>query len=369
MKKKILIVSASFEPEISPRSFRTTELTKELARKGHDVTLLTRYLENQHAKISDDYGIKFLAIPASFFVPLLNQKNSFFKRLVLKVLFELGVSKYFDIPHIDYKKSVGSVLLSLEDQFDLLISIAVPHSIHWGVSDALAVKPELTQTWIADCGDPFMGNPFHKRSKRFERYEHKFCELADYITVPVHAAIEGYYPEYKSKIRVIPQGFNFKQDRASLIPYVQNKIPHFAYSGIFYENKRDPRPFLDYLLSLEQDFRLYLYSGSVKLLEPYANKSAGRIVLKKPLPRKDLLVELSTMDFLLNINNQGSVQNPSKIIDYRLVGRPILSISNNQNGAGLIEEFLAFNYVNQFRSELDLDHYNIEQVAKQFLSL
>jgi len=34
-RKKILIVSASFYPENSPHSFRTTELTKEFARQQH----------------------------------------------------------------------------------------------------------------------------------------------------------------------------------------------------------------------------------------------------------------------------------------------------------------------------------------------
>lgn len=369
MKKKILIVSASFEPEISPRSFRTTELAKELARKGHQVTVLTRYLEEHHAKITQGYGIKFLALPATFFVPLLGTKVFFLKRVLFKLLFELGLSQYFDLPYINYQKTVPKVLLTLTERFDLLISIAMPHAIHWGISDALEQKPELATRWIADCGDPYMGNPFHKRPKRFEKFERKFCERADYITVPVPSAIEGYYPAYRSKIKVIPQGFNFTEDRASLVPYVPHAIPHFAYSGVFYENKRDPRAFLDYLLSLDQDFRLYLYSPSTKLLKPYADASEGRVVLKKPLPRKDLLIELSKMDFLLNINNNGSVQNPSKIIDYRLVGRPILSLANHQNGAGLIEEFLEFNYTHQFKSDVDLESYHIEQVAQQFLNL
>jgi len=40
-KKKILIVSGEFYPLNTPRSFRTTELAKEFARQGHEVTVLT----------------------------------------------------------------------------------------------------------------------------------------------------------------------------------------------------------------------------------------------------------------------------------------------------------------------------------------
>ena len=39
--KKILVVSSAFYPENSPRSFRTTELVKELARQGKLETLVS----------------------------------------------------------------------------------------------------------------------------------------------------------------------------------------------------------------------------------------------------------------------------------------------------------------------------------------
>jgi H2-forming N5,N10-methylenetetrahydromethanopterin dehydrogenase-like enzyme len=39
--KKNLIISRSFYPINSPRSFRSTELAKELARNGHDIIVLT----------------------------------------------------------------------------------------------------------------------------------------------------------------------------------------------------------------------------------------------------------------------------------------------------------------------------------------
>src|SRR5690348_17274732 len=37
--KKILITSYYFEPEITPRAFRTTELVKEFLKKGYTVDL------------------------------------------------------------------------------------------------------------------------------------------------------------------------------------------------------------------------------------------------------------------------------------------------------------------------------------------
>ena len=56
--RKILIVSASFFPINSPRSFRTTELAKELARQGHKVKVITPRMTELHDRFEEDYGIE-----------------------------------------------------------------------------------------------------------------------------------------------------------------------------------------------------------------------------------------------------------------------------------------------------------------------
>ena len=56
--KKILIVSSAFYPENSPRSFRTTELVKELCRQGHQVTLYTIKQDEYHLPLEKEYGVR-----------------------------------------------------------------------------------------------------------------------------------------------------------------------------------------------------------------------------------------------------------------------------------------------------------------------
>ena len=56
--KKILVVSSAFYPENSPRSFRTTELVKELCRQGHDVTLYTNKKNAFHVPLETEFGMK-----------------------------------------------------------------------------------------------------------------------------------------------------------------------------------------------------------------------------------------------------------------------------------------------------------------------
>jgi len=44
-----------------------------------------------------------------------------------------------------------------QTKYDLLISIAVPYPIHWGVAAVWAKdkSKNLAPNWIADCGDPY----------------------------------------------------------------------------------------------------------------------------------------------------------------------------------------------------------------------
>ena len=77
---------------------------------------------------------------------------------------------------------------------------------------------------------------------------------------------------------------------------------------------------------------------------------------------------LSQQEFLLNLENSVSEQLPSKIIDYYLAGRPILSINSNQFSEQILEEFLSGNYENQLQI-LNPQRYRIENVATAFLSL
>jgi hypothetical protein len=206
-----------------------------------------------------------------------------------------------------------------------------------------------------------MGNPFHKHAKFLEQFERLFCQYANFITVPIKEAIDSYYPEYRHKIRVIPQGFDFDKDRADQPTYAKNKIPTFAYAGAFYKDKRDPR-------KLDRPFNFIIYSSNFDLVTPYLKKAEGRFIMKKYIPREDLLIELRKMDFLININNISAVQSPSKLIDYYLTDRPVLSLSNNSVDETVLNEFLNGDYSKKYGFK-DMEDYNIKNVVANFLAL
>jgi len=367
-KKNILIVSRRFYPEISPRSIRTTELVKEFAKQGHDVTLITVKNDNDYVPFEKKYGvtIKTMGMPV---LPKINCTNGrklwlISKRILRRILLQL-----FEYPAIELMFRV-KLALRKEKHYDLLISIAAPHPIHWGVAWCRSQKNQIATTWVADCGDPYMGavaNSF-KNFFYFKYVEKWFCRKADYITVPIQGAIGGYYPEFRHKIKVIPQGFNFDEIEENRAVYKPHKVPTFAYAGLFINGSRDPRNLLDYLVNQDRDFKFLIYAKIKETVKPYLEKAKGRIEIRDYIPRAELLKVLSGMDFLVNINNATDIQKPSKLIDYYLAGRPILSLDSGQVDTEIIKQFFERDYRAQLKYE-NMERYRIEQVTLQFLEL
>lgn len=366
--QKILIVCLSFYPELTPRSFRATELAKELAVQGHLVTVLLPYDEHRDVSLFEKLGIQF-----KYFGPLIWKVikpwgNSFIGDLNRK--FGRVLNLLLDYPNIEILWRLKPALKK-ENNYDLLISIAVPHEINWAIAQIRKNGKEIAKTWVADCGDPFMGNileairpPFY-----FGYFEKLFCKRADFISVPTQTSLNAYYPEYKNKFRIIPQGFNFEEINLST-NHALNQVPTFAYAGkVAQSGIRSLNTFIEKLIVSKQDFVFHVFGAEAKLnLKKYADLYSTKIILHDPLKRLDLLFELSKMDFLLNLDNGTLLNTPSKLIDYGLTQRPILNILANNPDMELIQNFFEGNYQNAFKIE-NLENYNIKNITAQFLNL
>lgn len=110
------------------------------------------------------------------------------------------------------------------------------------------------------------------------------------------------------------------------------RSPVFAYAGRFYERIRDPKFFFDFLATLDTDFRFDLYVNYLdpcfrEMIREAQGRVTGEIALHDPLPREKLIERLSQADFVVNFDNATSNATPSKLIDYAMSGRPILSFN------------------------------------------
>jgi hypothetical protein len=131
---------------------------------------------------------------------------------------------------------------------------------------------------------------------------------------------------------------------------------------------RNPSPLLDYLVSTGKDFKFIAFTRTADLLMPYKEILKDKLEIREYIPRNELIKALSKMDFLVNIGFDPAQQAPSKLIDYYLSGRPILSFTTNEVDKKTTDEFLQGDYTNGFQYE-NMDKFRIENVTKAFLQL
>ena len=368
--RKVIIICKEFYPSLTPRAFRAAELATELGKRGHRVKV---FIPSWNG-LGEGTDLETFARQRGFALsglgrsrwPEVQLRGRGLALLARRVARRL-LSLLFEYPDIWLMFRIRK-LLRVEQDHDLLVSIAVPHPVHWGVAWARTRRTPIASTWVADCGDPYMGcrtdsfrKPFY-----FKYLEKWFGRKADFITIPFEGAREGYYPEFHHKIRVIPQGFSLE---GLDLPVFRKTVdyPVFGYAGGFIPGYRDPGPLLEFLSGWEHPFLFVAYSMNRGMLEPYMERLNGRVEVRDYIPREALLKELSHMDFLLNFDNNTGVQLPSKLIDYSLTGRPVLNITAPFREEP-VREFLQGDYSG--RMELPpREQYDIRNVANQFLDL
>ncbi len=360
MKKKILIVSSAYFPRISPRSFRTTQLAEELSQQGHDVTVLTHIRKSDRQKIGKKENLKVVNFIKGDYKEL--KKKNIFSRV-----FQFILKYLLMYPDIQYTFLLRNSLKNYGN-YDILISIAVPYPIHWGVILGIKNNSNLCKTWIADCGDPFIGYGHKYGMPFYFRFVNNwFMNNVEFITLPYKELLVYYKEKDHHKIKFIPQGFDF--DEIVLSEYKKNKILTFAYAGSFIKNFRDPRLFLEYLALLDIDFKFIVYTRNKSLISDFKEILKEKIEIRDYIPRIDLLYELSKMDFLINIQNGNKKDYPSKLIDYSFTNRPILNVNSYSLNEEAITNFFKGDYSNWDIALKCIDKYDIKNVAKQFLDL
>lgn len=366
--KKILVISRSFYPMNSPRSLRTTELVKEFARRGHEVTLLTVKKDEVHSSFEEEYGITIKDL-GPLRLPEIELNGSSGATQLFKRAVRRGLLQLFEYPDIELMYRVKKAV-EKESGYDLLISIAVPHPIHWGVAWARKKNHPIAKTWAADCGDPYYGleNDSFNKLFYFGWTEKWFCRKADYITIPFEGGHSAYFEEFHPKIRVIPQGLSFPEDIRE-DQQSKNDVITFAYFGNIQSYLHYAVPFLEKLNAVKQNFKFIVYTRNKDLFrEKLDRKTLNKCEINNYVDRETLLNRLSGVDFLIHFPYQKDSQKSLKLVDYNFLKKPILEYRNDDFSDRVFREFLTYNFENK-REYDDYKKYKIENVSEQFLEL
>lgn len=361
---KIVLISRIIYPLLSPRAFRTTELAREFARLGHDVTVYAVLGDTDYTDFMKETGVKIK--PIQMCLATSNSDGKCRYNFFDKVLYH-AFHYILEYPDIEFCWKVPNILKK-EKGIDLLITVAYPHPIHWGAAFAKKCfrKELFPKIWVSDCGDPFMGDRVNRHPFYFKYIEEFWAEMTDYIAIPISEARSAYPANASDKIRIIPQGFNFED--IVLCDFSSNDIPHFAYAGSVYPGYRDPSCFLEYLTTLTKDFKFTVYTNNPQFYSRYQLALGDKLQVRKYVPRKELIYDLSKQDFLVNFSNPNSSQSPSKLIDYGLSKRPILNLTNNFDEKEEFEKCLIGDYSHAI-TKIEVEQYNIRNIANLFLEI
>lgn len=372
---KILLLSRWFFPAKSPRAFRTTELLRELAQRGHEIDFFCP----QEAIFDDSipmgrvnvYRIPMAHLLTSGGIVQYSAESTLWTacvngaRKISYFLFGVGPKDFiFSIRlYRMLKKKVNNV------SYDLVLAISFPFSI-LVVSALYTLHKKNICCRIADCGDPLYDNPSMLKALYLKYVEKSVLQRFDWVTVPMKAAMSGYrHCCLEHRLRVVPQGFRLTE----LNPKENHShvIPTFCYAGVFYEKTRDPRFFFDFLCRLEMPFVFIVYAlespFTARVLSEYKKHLGERLIIKPPIDRESLIHEMAKMDFVINFDNDNTTQRPSKLIDYAMSRRPILSFNRQTFRPEVFQAFLKGDYSEQYN--VDLAQYDIRHVVDQFEAL
>jgi glycosyltransferase involved in cell wall biosynthesis len=369
-RRNILLVSNGFYPEISPRSFRATELAKEFFRRGHKVTVISKHRDHDYSDFLHEFPITFKMWGKTGFPIIPDFKKrpfSFLCRTISRLLLLL-----FEYPGIEEMFQVKK-MLKHERGYDLMISFAVPYPVHWGVAWERSEKRHIAKTWVADCGDPYMFARLDtfKKPFYFKFLEVNFCKRCNYISIPFKEMQVQFYPQFISKIKVIPQGVDFKEIKL-YEGQINNEKPVFIFAGSIIPRKRDLTLLLDFLASLSVDFLFIVYTNQTEWFDKYRIALGEKLEIRRYIERLSLFYEMSKADFLVNVdtihdNHSNTEAVPSKLIDYALSNRPIMNISSAYLDKEMVIEFLNKDYSRQ--RVVEKSNYDISKVSAKFLEL
>jgi|GEM_PF-107274 len=376
--RKVLIATVQFYPDPTPRGNRVFELARGFAQRGWDVEVLLFWDGRDraaHQKLKEEYGIVVDYLGKGSMHPDLQHFSTLFS-ISRKPKTPAGnpVSRLFFNSSESLRRSywlvraVFKLLTKFAKRPAVFISISNPLYVHLFSSWALRILPGRKFAAIAEYGDA---------ASPAAAIENRFVARAFDRIVVMNEKMKNWYGNFKerSSIAVIPHGFNLREVKKAV--YEKNDIPSFAYAGRFWREIRDPTFFFEFLRTREYDFRFYVYWNDAgktaapatawihQMLSTYKALLGGKLIVKDPLPRLELIYELSKQDFLVDFSNRIGIQEPSKLIDYTLMERPVLSFNQSNFRPETFEAFIRGQY--EPSPKVDLSKHDIDRVMDLYL--
>jgi hypothetical protein len=357
---KILIISYSYAPVISPRAFRWTAIAEYWSKQGEQVDVIcscnpglmrSETINGVHIHRIGNIAGKILRGKFKNNILIKNKKlkkkdktknvlasflNLIYKYTWKKIYWPDYACLWF-FPAVKKVKKLIAI-----NKYDVLISVSLPFIDH--IIGLIIKKYNPNILWIMDIGDPFyLSSDIPINNYKIYRRlnyitERKIINLADFITVTTEVLLKMYknvFPKSNNKIYTIPPliSLSKKIKYENRIFLNKNKIK-FIFIGTLYKKIRNPKYLLrlfSKLLDTPLSDKLELhFFGNIErcfdFFEPY-KKLFNKKIFFHGLVNHDIAFQaMNEADFLVNIGNNTSYQLPSKVVEYASTGKPIINI-------------------------------------------
>lgn len=361
---RILIITHSYFPALTPRAFRWTAIAEFLVAHGHQVDVvcakgynqsglevvnevnihrvggnfrevLKRCIGSESSKTGDTSEAKRAPSHSirGFFGDVLKAINGYTFRKVM----------WPDYAGFWYFPALKKARMLLDqEQHEVVVSVSLPFTGHMV---GLALKRHYAVRWVVDIGDPFAfmsetpvnNNRFFGRMNyRAELNVLKNADCVSVTTDGTRAEYLRYFPDISaSKISVIPPLFVAPAEVDKLVPfYLGPPKIRLIFAGTLYSKIRNPATLLELfnsLLATPVGSQLELhFLGAINDCESYFEKFRGligtKIFLHGLVSRATAVRAMKDATILVNLGNTTAYQLPSKVVEYAMLGRPVLNI-------------------------------------------
>jgi hypothetical protein len=362
---KVLIVCYSYKPELSARAFRWTAIAEQLACLGHSVEVICassagqsvdecvneveihRTGSNVREAVKRWFRLEATVNPGRTGEKI-GSAVSTRSRIgtLLKSAYSHTVGKILwpDFAAFWYRPALKTAHQVIKKRRpDVVVTVSLPYTGHMVGS---ALKRRYAIPWIVDIGDPFsfMTETPVNNTRLFRsinsRSESLVLQMADAIAVTTQGTKLEYLKCFpglmQEKIVVVPPLFSLPRGNVLATPFfkVSNKI-RLIFAGTLYRTIRNPLALLAFfrsLLSTPLGPKLELhFFGVINDCKPcfdaYDDLLGSKIFLHGLVSRGEAVRAMQEATVLVNLGNSTAFQLPSKVVEYVMLGKPVLNIT------------------------------------------
>jgi glycosyltransferase involved in cell wall biosynthesis len=225
-------------------------------------------------------------------------------------------------------------------KFDLLISSALPFSVHCA---ARQIAADLDLPWVADNRDLWAASPYRKTLPIWRLFDHRYersvLSKAD-LVLGISQGMMAYYREQCGfeQALLVTNGYSSLRVEEITSEQTVNSGLEIVYGGILYSGVRDPSPLLRAINSdpkLKSVACVSFYGSEPDLVAELAETFSECSVKSHPRVSK---AEISTIyqraSVLLVILGDGVFENgvmTGKFFEYLAHGKPVLAIASEES--------------------------------------